>query len=121
MLAVDLLKLAQSAQSLWIAIAALVPAIVIYWLWARHLKGREKEALATLEDLAALGEVVPDTIHPIIDLERCIGSGACVRAGPEENVLEIVHGQARRPHRLACVRHSPRLSPRPRDALQPRL
>jgi len=118
MLAVDLLKLAQSAQSLWIAIAALVPAIFLYWLWARHLKGREKEALATLEDMAALGEVVPDTIHPIIDLERCIGSGACVRACPEKNVLEIVHGQAKLLNALACIGHSACLPACPVDAIK---
>jgi thioredoxin reductase/Pyruvate/2-oxoacid:ferredoxin oxidoreductase delta subunit len=32
--------------------------------------------------------------HPVIDLSRCLGCGACVRACPEDGVLELVHGQA---------------------------
>jgi thioredoxin reductase/NAD-dependent dihydropyrimidine dehydrogenase PreA subunit len=114
----DLLRLAQSAQSLWVAFVAFFIAVILYWLWARHLKTREKVALLTLEDMAALGEVVPDTIHPIIDLDRCIGSGACVRACPEKNVLELVHGQAKLLNPLACIGHSACLPACPVDAIK---
>jgi thioredoxin reductase (NADPH) len=68
--------------------------------------------------MAALGEVVPDTIHPVIDLDRCIGSGACVRACPEKNVLELVHGQARLLNPLACIGHSACLPACPVDAIK---
>jgi thioredoxin reductase (NADPH) len=114
----NLLHLVQSAQSLSVAFAALFVAVIIYWLWGRHLQKREKKALLTLEDMSALGEVVPDTIHPIIDLDRCIGSGACVRACPEKNVLEIVHGQARLLNPLACIGHSACLPACPVDAIK---
>lgn len=114
----NLLRLVQSAQSLSVAFAALLVAVIIYWFWGRHLQKREKKALLTLEDMAALGEVVPDTIHPIIDLDRCIGSGACVRACPEKNVLEIVHGQARLLNPLACIGHSACLPACPVDAIK---
>ena len=40
-------------------------------------------------------EVVPVSIHPEIDLDACIGSGACVRACPEDEVLAITDGRAR--------------------------
>jgi thioredoxin reductase (NADPH) len=113
-----LLRFAESAQSLGVAIVAILVAATIYFLWARQLKKREKQALLTLEDMAALGEVVPDTIHPIIDLDRCIGSGACVRACPEKNVLELVHGQARLLNPLACIGHSACLPACPVDAIK---
>lgn len=86
--------------------AAVIVASIVYWLWARHLRKRQDKALAEISDMAALGEVVPDTIYPAIDLDRCIGSGACVRACPEKNVIEVVHGQARLVNVLACVGHS---------------
>jgi thioredoxin reductase/NAD-dependent dihydropyrimidine dehydrogenase PreA subunit len=114
----DFLRLAQSAQSLGVALAGVVFSAFLYWLWARHLKGREDKALLTLEDMAALGEVVPDTIHPVVDLNRCIGSGACVRACPEKNVLELVGGQARLLNPLACIGHSACLPACPVDAIK---
>jgi thioredoxin reductase (NADPH) len=115
---VDLIKLVESAESLPTVVGALIAAALVYGVWARQLKKRETLALATLEDLAALGEVVPDTIHPVIDLDRCIGSGACVRACPEKNVLEIVHGQARLLNALACIGHAACLPACPVDAIK---
>ncbi len=97
---------------------AVALAFLLYWLWARHLRKREKVALTALEDMAALGEVVPDTMYPVIDTDRCIGSGACVRACPEKNVLEIVHGQARLLNPLACVGHSACMTACPVDAIK---
>ncbi|QDU86151.1 Ferredoxin--NADP reductase [Planctomycetes bacterium Pla163] len=32
--------------------------------------------------------------HPVVDLSNCLGCGSCVRACPEEGVLELLHGQA---------------------------
>jgi thioredoxin reductase/NAD-dependent dihydropyrimidine dehydrogenase PreA subunit len=43
--------------------------------------------------------------HPEIDLSACIGCGACVRACPEEGVLELLHGQAVVVHGSRCVGH----------------
>ena len=108
----------RSAQSVLAAVAAICVAVAIYWAWSRHLKKRESNAIGVLDDMAALGEVVPDTIHPVIDLDRCIGSGACVRACPEKNVLEIVRGQAKLLNPLACVGHSACLPACPVEAIR---
>jgi thioredoxin reductase/NAD-dependent dihydropyrimidine dehydrogenase PreA subunit len=99
-------------------VAVFVVAAVIYWLWGRGQKKEEAEALATLEDMAALGEVVPDTIHPVIDLNRCIGSGACVMACPEKQVIGVVGGQAKLLNPLACIGHSACLPACPVEAIK---
>jgi thioredoxin reductase/NAD-dependent dihydropyrimidine dehydrogenase PreA subunit len=114
----DLLKLAEPAQSFTLVFASIAVAMVLYWLWTRRIAAREKVALAALEDMAALGDVVPDTIHPVIDLDRCIGSGACVRACPEKTVLQVVHGQARLVNPLACIGHSACLPACPVNAIK---
>jgi len=43
--------------------------------------------------------------YPSIDLSRCIGCGSCVRACPEEGVLDLIHGQALVIHGARCVGH----------------
>jgi thioredoxin reductase len=43
--------------------------------------------------------------HPHVDLSRCFGCGACVKACPEEGVLEIIHGQAAVVYGARCVGH----------------
>jgi thioredoxin reductase/NAD-dependent dihydropyrimidine dehydrogenase PreA subunit len=99
-------------------VAALLVATLVYRAVTRGARKREVEGLATLEDMAALGEVVPDTIHPVIDLDRCIGSGACVSACPEKTVLGIVRGQAKLLNPLACVGHSACLPACPVSAIK---
>jgi thioredoxin reductase/NAD-dependent dihydropyrimidine dehydrogenase PreA subunit len=84
----------------------IVGAGVIRWLFGLLARRGEAKAVATLADMAALGEVVPDTIHPRIDVNRCIGSGACVIACPEKDVIAVVGGRAVLVNPLACVGHS---------------
>ncbi|MEZ6193781.1 MAG: 4Fe-4S dicluster domain-containing protein [Phycisphaerales bacterium] len=43
--------------------------------------------------------------YPDIDLSKCIGCGACVKACPEEGVLSLLHGQAVVVHGARCVGH----------------
>ncbi|HLK37727.1 MAG TPA: NAD(P)-binding domain-containing protein [Polyangiaceae bacterium] len=110
--------LVQTVPQIAGACAAVLVALFVYLLWSRRARKEEEEVLATLEDMAALGEVVPDTIHPVIDLDRCIGSGACVRACPEKSVLGIVRGQAKLVNPLACVGHSACMAACPVQAIK---
>jgi thioredoxin reductase/ferredoxin len=45
-------------------------------------------------------------VHPVVDLSRCIGCGSCVRACPEDGVLDLLHGQAVVVHGSRCVGHA---------------
>jgi thioredoxin reductase (NADPH) len=94
-------------QWTWFAAATGLGALV----YTAHHMAQQKEAArdrlgrAQLKDMESLGETVPTTLHPQIDPERCIGSGACVRACPEHDVLQIVGGLARLVNPLGCVGH----------------
>jgi len=79
---------------------------VPYILWTRLEARKHKRASVIHEDVLALGdEVVPVSIHPEIDLDACIGSGACVRACPEDDILAITDGRARLINPLSCIGH----------------
>jgi thioredoxin reductase/NAD-dependent dihydropyrimidine dehydrogenase PreA subunit len=93
-------------------------AVLGYWIIGRSRKKNEEAALATVEDMAALGEIVPDTFHPVIDLNRCIGSGACVLACPEHQVIGLVNGQAKLINPLACIGHGACMKACPVEAIK---
>lgn len=47
----------------------------------------------------------PVSLHPVIDLNKCIGSGACIKACPEQDILGIYNGQAQTINASRCVGH----------------
>lgn len=89
-------------------LVAFVAAVgVPYLLWTWIERRRHGRATAAHEDLVSVGdEIAPVSLHPRIDLDACIGSGSCVRACPERDVLAITDGRARLINPLACVGHS---------------
>ena len=93
--------------TLLVLLGLVVAAGVPYILWTRLDERKQRRAKAIHDDALSLGdEVVPVSIHPEVDLDECIGSGACVRACPEHDILAITDGRARLINPLACIGHS---------------
>ncbi len=90
----------------WILPGLIGLSLAVYGLWAWIDHRRHRRAAAVAADVAALGEdAVPPSLHPEIDPEVCMGSGACVRGCPEGEVLGLVGGRAHLINPLACVGH----------------
>ena len=92
---------------------------VPYILWTRLEARKHKRATEIHEDVLSLGdEVVPVSIHPEVDLDACIGSGACVRACPEHDILAITDGRARLINPMSCIGHGACLAACPVGAIK---
>lgn len=78
----------------------------------------EREALAEIAAAEAAGRHEPISIRPFVDLNRCMGSGACLAACPEHAVLAVVDGQARLANATACIGHGACADACPRDAIE---
>jgi thioredoxin reductase/ferredoxin len=90
-------------QLLYYAIpAALAAATVVM-----HKGGRQRRytlAAGALEEAIEAGLTEPPTLHPVVDLSVCIGSGACARACPEK-ALGVINGKGILINAAHCIGH----------------
>jgi thioredoxin reductase/ferredoxin len=88
-------------NGLWIYALVLLAALA--WYAARR-GARQRVHAAALEEAQAAGLVEPPSLHPVIDPVRCIGSGSCAQACPEQ-ALGVVGGKAVLVNASACIGH----------------
>lgn len=69
------------------------------------LRRREKRDTATLAESVAHNLHIPQTMHPVIDPDICIGSLSCLKACPEGDILGIVDGRAALTAASNCIGH----------------
>lgn len=76
---------------------AVLPAV-------RFSRARERRGHEARQTAIDYGLHEPVSLHPVVDSELCIGSGACAEACPE-NVLAVINGQAVAVAPARCVGH----------------
>ncbi len=88
---------------IYIAAAALTIFIpTLYFLLERRKSHR---AQAKFDKAIAAGQDQPVSIHPHINTDLCIGSGACVRACPEKGVIGMVDNRGLLIKPAGCIGH----------------
>lgn len=80
----------------------LVLGAAIFHLYVKH--AHSVAAKATLQESVAAGLTEPPSLHPVVDLNVCIGSGACVRACPEK-AMGIIAGKGVLINPTICIGH----------------
>jgi len=86
-----------------VALTALLGAALFGVLARQRERAREHTTLNARRRAEAVGAAKAELQHPVVDLSRCLGCGACVRACPEEGVLALLHGQAMVVRGAGCV------------------
>ncbi len=100
-------------------VAIVVGASVVIAVVLESRRSRTEKAhkdLLVKSELTGMNE--PATLHPVIDHDVCIGSGACVASCPEGTVLGIVGGRATLVAGSKCVGHGRCTVECPVDAIQ---
>jgi len=78
---------------------------IIFFFYVRGSKKKSKETTQKIEKAKEFGIHEPVSLHPVVDTETCIGSGACIAACPEKDILGIANGQAYTINASRCVGH----------------
>ena len=107
-------------SNLSVYLVYVLPLLVIwaiYWL-RRHR--RHSANVAALSQSREAGLLEPASLHPSIDLSKCLGCGACVTACPEQpehQVLGLIDGKAQLIGPTDCIGHGACRAACPTDAI----
>ncbi|MFA7273812.1 MAG: NAD(P)-binding domain-containing protein [Crocinitomicaceae bacterium] len=96
-----------------------VLAVVVIYV----LRGKRKSDVVKkkVEIAKEEGKFEPVSLHPYIDTNICIGSGACIRSCPEKDILGIIDGKATVINASNCIGHGACFIACPVDAISLRI
>lgn len=104
---------------IYASVVVVSAVVVLYYVLSHRRKSKvvaEKVAVAK-----ETGKFEPVSLHPYIDPNACIGSGACVRACPEHDILGIVDGVGTVINASSCIGHGACFHACPVDAISLRI
>lgn len=85
------------------AVGLLLFAVVVVYVRKLRRESRIVEYKIKIAKEEGLHE--PVSLHPVVDVNSCIQSGACIRACPEHDILGIRNGKATVINASRCVGH----------------
>lgn len=94
----------------------LVPFVLVMALYLLNRHKKEKVHAALLNEAVKAGLTEPSSLHPVIDPKKCLNSGACVIACPEE-AIGIIKGKAQLINPTVCIGHGACKAACPHDAI----
>src|SRR3972149_9846365 len=86
------------------SVVFLLIAIIIF-IYLRVSAKKSRVTSEKIEKAKEFGIYEPVSLHPVVDTESCIGSGACIAACPEKDILGMSNGQAQTINASRCVGH----------------
>lgn len=99
--------------------AILCVAVVWYYLFRKRKESKIVDAKIKKAQEEGLHE--PVSLHPFIDVNTCIGTGACVAACPEKDIIGISNGKATIINASQCIGHGACFHACPTEAITLRI
>jgi len=78
---------------------------LVMFFYLRKTKKRSEKTEQKILKAKEFGFHEPVSLHPVISSENCIGSGACIEACPERDILGWVNGKSKTINTSRCVGH----------------
>ncbi|MEY3050665.1 MAG: hypothetical protein RLY31_450 [Bacteroidota bacterium] len=85
--------------------AVFLLCFLVVYIYLRKQRRASRIVVQKIEKARSEGLFEPVSLHPRIDLNTCIKSGACVEACPEKDIIGIVNGRATLVNAAECVGH----------------
>ncbi len=79
--------------------------VVIFYVYLKKNKTTSLKTEEKLRKAKEWGFHEPVSLHPVIDPNMCIGSGACIKACPELDIIGFSNGRAQVINASRCVGH----------------
>ncbi len=82
-----------------------VPFLAILSAYMIRRRRKEARVFALHSESIESGLTEPASLHPLIDVTRCLGCGACTKACPEGSILGLIKGKATLVEPSSCIGH----------------
>jgi thioredoxin reductase/Pyruvate/2-oxoacid:ferredoxin oxidoreductase delta subunit len=79
--------------------------LVVVVIYLRKEKNKSKITDRKIAKAKELGLYEPVSLHPVVDVNSCIQTGACITACPEKDILGISNGKAVLINASRCIGH----------------
>jgi len=95
----------------------IVPAVIgFFWYVSRH-SWKSKSSSSQYKKTVESGLTEPASLHPVIDPTLCLGSGVCVTACPEGEIIGMIGRKAQLIQPTRCIGHGACAAACPHDAI----
>jgi thioredoxin reductase (NADPH) len=85
--------------------AAILFCLLVVFLYLRRQKKNSRKVEEKILKAKLEGIYEPVSLHPVVDPNKCIQTGACISACPEKDILGIVNGKATTINASHCIGH----------------
>lgn len=84
---------------------AVLLCLLVVWLYIRKQRRNSRIVEEKIRKAKEDGLYEPVSLHPVVDVNSCIQTGACIAACPEKDILGIRNGKATPINTSRCIGH----------------
>lgn len=109
------------AENILIYSLAAILCLIVVGLYLRKKRRESKIVEEKIKTAKEAGLHEPVSLHPVVDVNACIQTGACIAACPEKDILGIRNGKATIINASRCIGHGACFHACPTEAISLRI